>query len=1315
MEFLVLGPLELKSDDGQPVALTGPKRRALLALLVLRAGLVTPGSRLADELWQGAPPKSWATTLQTFVYQLRRRYGVGELLTTPSGYVLEPAPDAVDAICFEQMLQRARTTAPGDPGAGLEIFNEALGRWRGPAFGEFADEPWAMAEAERLEQLRVDGVEARAACAIGARRLDGVATELQTWTKRHPLRESLWVLRLVALAEDGRPSEALRVGEELRAVLRDELGTAPGSAFMRAENALIRDEPLPTWADLAGLDAPPTPVPERRVRMRSPVTRLHAAQRAQPPAIDRFVGRTGELAALRQAFAAADQGRPQVVLVTGPAGIGKSRLLNEFTPGAVAQGALLLWGTCQDDAAVPYLALATAFDGLPGQNPFDALDVVDRSAGDDSARLGLYVSVTRALLDQASTRLVVLVVEDVHAADEATLGLLRHLLAVGSENAAQQRAQLLIVTTSRPAAPGGDVDLLAGRLRRAALAHVLDLGPLEPEDARDLATDWLARRPSTVTADALVRAAGGNPLVLRSLLGRVDEAGADRGDPLALLGPTDLDDQLWHRLDELSADCHTMLVDAAVLGDGERLERLAAVTQLDAESLDALVNEAAAVEVLFADDERYWFEHPQLRQLVYHSTGAADRARRHLTIAERLDSLGADRMVVAHHLAGADRLADPSKVIEVCREASDRAAAMGAWRDALRHALVALAAASEQELDATSLAALQLRAGRAAFLARDRPLAVKHLTGAVELAEASGSLGVWGAAAVRLARESVDDRDRYASTQLALGGLERFLAAAGDEEPALRAEAHALQAEVYSDRDLESARFHAERAEQLAAEIDDDEVRAKVRFARGVRHLIGVELDAARDCFDQARGHAARLADPNPRIWSLGRLGLRAYVAGDLDEADARLSDARTRAHDSDNLGEYSMAAAVQASVAAMRGLFARCEEDAQRAQDAYALADYWFTPGILFPTLAAARATRGDLAGANASLDDWDRIHPRASRRFRTLAAAIAGAPKGSTAAADAFRVVSDSTVDLLASGRVAAQALLGGLIGAGDLAAASVEPLTDLYDRGLRFSIGWPTHVAHAVAVAHAAIDQPDEARRWFDRALTDAQDRHADGVVARVALDYGRTELHQGHERAGRELLALAEHTASKLALPLEPARHTAPSMPGANLTRVILVTDLTASTDLNARLGDRSYLPLLREHDDIIRRALEQHDGVEFKHTGDGIAAWFFSSSGPLECAATIVEEFARRNRDAGHPLLVRIALAAGEPTPIDGDLIGLSVTTAFRALEHAAPGEIVATPEVTGLARGLPWSFRSRGSSLLKGFTEPVELFAVTAA
>jgi class 3 adenylate cyclase len=1075
-------------------------------------------------------------------------------------------------------------------------------------------------------------------------------------------------------------------------------------------------------------DAKPRIVRLARGRRRAPVAPgTHDPARSAPPT-DRFVGRVPELETLEQAVEAASNGMPQIVLIVGDAGIGKSRMLDEFTPHAIARGVQLLFGACQEDVGIPYLPIASAFAALDAErNPFESERIAEvGGADDDGARLALFLGATRALLASANERVAMLVIEDLHWADDATLALVRHLVAVGSEDAARDRARLVIVLTSHPPEPGTVIENFIGRLRRVHGTRVIDVRALTAAEVRELATDWLGKRPSPTTVDLLLEATGGNPLVLRSTLERLRELGGPAITASSdLLGPTNLDHELWRRVERVSGACIELLVYAAILGDGVPLEWLGAVSDLGGGELDELIDEASEHLLLVADDEHYWFDHPQLRQLVYYSTTRGERAARHLHVADRLRPLGTDVVVVAHHLTRAGALVEPTRVLAVCGEAAEHSAAVGAWRDAAKYAAAALEAASRLNLADDEIAELELRVGRAAFLARDRDAAITHLTLAAELARSCGALNTWGRAVVRLAREAVEDRELHSSTARSLAALDEFITAAGDDETALRAEAHALQAELCADRnDLAGARRHIAIAEDLVAEVDDDDVRTKVTFARGLQHLFSIELVAARDCFGLACPIAIGLADPNPRIWCLTRLGLVSYVTGALAEAQTQLAEALAAAHDADNGADYSMASALAAATAAAQGHFARVEDDAERSRRAYLSAEYWFTPAVLFPTIAAARAHRGDAAGAHVALDEWDAVQARRSRRYRPLIDALVGNSEAAreTLQSPPFRIFTGASApDLLLSGAVAAQAELGALVGVPAIVGGPVEALMLLYERGMRFTLGWPAFVPRVIALGLEAIGRPEEAEVWFDRALDDAQAAHAEAEVGRTALDHGRVLHARGESAKADRLLAIASDryaaisvrpsTAGSGLLTRQASNAALPE--GTAATRVVLVTDLAGSTALNVELGDRDYLAVLRDHDEIVRRELTRSDGVEFKHTGDGIAAWFYSVDRALQCAVALRHQFDTEWVGKRHsPLGVKIALSAGEPAVVDGDLFGLSVTVAFRVLEQARPDEVLVTSDLAGLARGLSWSFDARGRHRFKGLGDPVDLLAV---
>ncbi|MDQ1381474.1 MAG: hypothetical protein QOJ71_2193, partial [Actinomycetota bacterium] len=966
--------------------------------------------------------------------------------------------------------------------------------------------------------------------------------------------------------------------------------------------------PLPS-SSVSSMSAHPAAAGRAQGRRRPPAALLRSVPTLRTNDVDPFVGRSAELQLLERALETASNGVPQIVLITGEAGIGKSRLLDEFTPHAVSRGVQVLASACQEDDAVPYLPLAGAFAALESMpNPFEQSAVGTADAADDRSRLALYLAATRWLLAAARERVTMLVLEDLHWVDDATLSLLRHMLAVIGEDGELDRTRLLIVLTSRPPVPSAPAATLIARLRREPRTVGVDLNALTELECRELTAEWLGARPSRSTTGRLFEATAGNPLVLRSTLARLLDLGSAITDSAVadLVGPTDLDHELWRRVEHVGDACGEMLLSAAFLGGGARLDLLATACAVDANELDVLIDEAAAQQLLVADDERYWFVHPQLRQLVYHWPAATERAARHLQLADRLEPEDTDIRMIAHHLVRAGALTDPARRLRVCGEAADRSAAVGAWRDAAKYAAVAVDAAEQLGHSERELTTLQFRAAHAAHLARDVG-AVQQLEAVAERARSCGAVDVWGRALVHLARERVGTLQLQPAVARSLASLDEFLDLASDD-PALRGEVHALEAELYFDLgDFGAANRHNAAAEACAEEAEDAALRVRIAFARGLQHLGSVELAEAKARFELAGPLAKTLADPNPHIWCTSRLGVVRYVAADLDRADELLADAVEAARHVDNPRELSMAAAFQTAVAAVKGRFATAELHAERAVRAYRDAETPFTPNVVFPALAAARAHRGDADRAHEALDTWDALGAARSRRYRPLVDAFVGRVDAAHVALErpTFRVFAGmQPTDAFLTGALAAQVELGALAGRPDLVPELLEVLIEVYERGMRFAIGWPSFIPRVVALGVASTGRLDDATIWFERALDDADAAHATAEVARTALDYARV-IDGPHTE---ELLARAAAARASIADPIpEPGARWIARRAGTReyearpATRVLLVTDLVGSTALNDRLGDREYVERLRAHDEIIRRRLEEFDGVEFKHT------------------------------------------------------------------------------------------------------------------
>ena len=160
------------------------------------------------------------------------------------------------------------------------------------------------------------------------------------------------------------------------------------------------------------------------------------------------------------------------------------------------------------------------------------------------------------------------------------------------------------------------------------------------------------------------------------------------------------------------------------------------------------------------------------------------------------------------------------------------------------------------------------------------------------------------------------------------------------------------------------------------------------------------------------------------------------------------------------------------------------------------------------------------------------------------------------------------------------------------------------------------------------------------------------------------------------------------------------------------RAILFTDMEGSTALTQRIGDKAAMDVMRAHDAIIEKALAEHGGSRVKHTGDGVMASFASVAHAVACALAIQRQFAAHNEGSSHPIRVRLGLSAGEPVEEHNDFFGAAVQLAARICAHAAPEEVLVANVIRELSIGKGFTFEDRGEVSLRGFDDPVHLYAV---
>ncbi len=263
----VLGALEATVDgDGSEVVadLGGPRQRAVLALLLVGRGEVVSVDRLVEDLWNSEPPPRAIGALQAYVSHLRKALEPGRaprtpatvLVSEPPGYAVRLPADAVDAWRFEAMVRAAAAT--DNPEDARTILEQALALWRGPAYAEAAGEPWAVAEAARLEGLRLVARERWCAAVLRTGAAADAVLAAEVLTREHPLREEGWRLLALALYASGRQSDALGALRRAREILAEEMGLDPGPVLAQLESDVLNQQLIIERAPLA--TATPGPV-----------------------------------------------------------------------------------------------------------------------------------------------------------------------------------------------------------------------------------------------------------------------------------------------------------------------------------------------------------------------------------------------------------------------------------------------------------------------------------------------------------------------------------------------------------------------------------------------------------------------------------------------------------------------------------------------------------------------------------------------------------------------------------------------------------------------------------------------------------------------------------------------------------------------------------------------------------------------------------------------------------------------------------------------------------------------------------------------
>lgn len=335
MEFAILGPLTIR-DAGAPRPVAAAKQRVVLAVLLLRAGHVVPTDTLAQALWDSHPPATALPSLRNYVMRLRRRLGgAGERIHgRDGGYLIEVGEEELDLARFTRWYRQGATELNrGGYAEASAALARALGQWRGPALADVDSDAVQRDECPRLAADRLDALELKLDADRRLGRYDTPLGELREFALAHPERESLWEHLILALLQHGRGSEADAAFRQIRQVLREDFGVAPGSGLTKLHHRIARPvrTPPPSGAPepaAVGIpDTAPTLPGEPRAETLTASASAAVETPLQVPAdLADFTGRVDETAAAAAWLTSPCPRAARVLVFTGPPGIGKSAL-----------------------------------------------------------------------------------------------------------------------------------------------------------------------------------------------------------------------------------------------------------------------------------------------------------------------------------------------------------------------------------------------------------------------------------------------------------------------------------------------------------------------------------------------------------------------------------------------------------------------------------------------------------------------------------------------------------------------------------------------------------------------------------------------------------------------------------------------------------------------------------------------------------------------------------------------------------------------------------------------------------------------------